>query len=496
MRGHAFAAAVLLTFAGTAAAQIRIAGAVTSPDGAGRPTPVSRAYVLARSGEPPRVVAEAETDGQGRYVLTGLPAGRVTLSVEAQGYYTVRAGGLEAASIARSCPQEGDCGETDFELGQAAVIEGWLTDSYGDPYQDIQLELRQESASNTGPGDRMRGPAGHATSDDRGYFRMWGVKPGAYELTLRQWGFGGPPVELEKQAIEIAPGQTEHQARIALKTDANVFSISGEVVGLDAEALERRAITIQGAGAGDPSYWTSFHPLREGKFSVPGLRTGEYVLKLVDDSGEGRRWTFLDTLTVDRDLTGLQLSLKPPTGVRGRVEFVESEPSDLYLGVGPPANRGFTRDGIEAKGPDYAFEHEGIPPGDYEIALRNQGYYLIERTLVTVQLGRMQDLTLRVSNVRSTVRGTARVSEGDSRQAAAHFTVVMRSDRARYKIQTDDSGGFALMEVIPGEYEIAAFESADVDVDDEEAWERAKEHRKRLMLEAGFETEIDLTVTR
>ena len=53
-------------------------------------------------------------------------------------------------------------------------------------------------------GDRMRRASGHATSDDRGYFRIWDVKPGRYELVLRQFGFGfrgGPPVELDLHVL-------------------------------------------------------------------------------------------------------------------------------------------------------------------------------------------------------------------------------------------------------------------------------------------------------
>jgi len=333
-------------------------------------------------------------------------------------------------------------------------------------------------------------------SDDRGYFRIWDVRPGRYELSLRQWGRGGPPDELESRPIEIAPGETEHQARITLKTDANVFSISGEIVGVEPESLERAGIAVQQATDDVRNFWTSYFTLRDGKFAIPGLRKGEYVLRLADYSSGDRNWSYLDTLTVDRDLTGLELTPKPPTGVRGRVEFVDGEPSELAFSLGPPGNRGFPRDRLPAEGPEYDFEHAGLAPGDYEIALPGRDFYLVERALVTVQPGRMQDLVLRVSNVRSTVRGTARVTQGSAREAAAHSTVVMRGHRARYKAQADDAGAFVFEDVIPGEYEIAAFEAGDVNEHDDEAWERAGENRKRLTLEAGFDTEIDLTVTR
>ena len=498
MRRHAFAAVSFLFFAWTAAAQVRITGVVTERDGSAEPSPVAGAYVLAKAGSPERAVAEAETDSQGRYALAGLPQGRLTLSVQAQGYYTVRAGNLEADSIARSCTGAGDCGETDFEIARAAVIEGWLTDSYGDPFQDIQIELMPESVAGADPMQRMR-RASRATSDDRGYFRIWGVKPGSYELALKQSRFafrGGPPVELEKRTIEIAPGQTEHQARIALKTDANVFSIRGEVVGVAAEDLERTGISIQPIGGDEPGSWTRYESLREGTFAFGGLRKGEYVLRLAHFAEDTRKWSYLDKLTVDRDIAGLELAPQPPTGVRGRVAFVDSPPSNVYFTFAAPGKTGLSREVVEARGPEYELEHAGLPPGEYEIGMRAQDYYLVERKRVTVSLGRMEEIELRVSNQRATVRGAARLAEGNARQAAAHFTVGLRGERGRHKARADDSGGFVFEKVIPGEYEIAAWESLDVDIEDEEAWRRAGENRKRLVLEAGFETEIDLTVTR
>jgi hypothetical protein len=340
----------------------------------------------------------------------------------------------------------------------------------------------------------MPPPAGATVSDDRGYFRIWDLRPGIYELAMWQRGFAGPPVKLESRLIEIAPGETESQVRFTLKTDENVFSISGEIVGVEPESLERAGIAVQQTAEG--RLWRSYFTLREGRFIISGLRKGEYVLRLTDHSSRDRRWSYLETLTLDRDLTGLELTPKPPTGVRGRVEFVDGEPSELSFAIGPPGNRGVARDFVQARGPEYEFEHTGLAPGEYEIGLRGQSFYLVERTTVTVQIGRMQELVLRVSNVRSTVRGTARVAEGAAREAAAHFTVVMRSGRERYKAQADESGAFVFENVIPGQYEIAAFESANADEHDDAGWERAGENRKRLTLEAGFDTEIDLTVTR
>ena len=483
-----------------AAAQVRITGAVVERSGSASPTPLAEAYVLAKNGSPERVIAEAVTDSRGRYALTGLPTGRISLSVQAQGYYTAKAGDLETDSITRSCPQNGDCGETNFELARAAVIEGWLTDAYGDPVQDIQVELTPESAAQqTDRSARRAMSAGQSISDDRGYFRIWGVKPGRYELATQPSNppfAGGPRAAPQKQIIEIADGQTRYEARLSVKGESELYSISGEITGIPPEKSQRIGLEIHPAGDADNLGWTRFEQAREGKFSVSGLRKGRYILNLVDFNGGERQSAYLETVTIDRDLTGLKLSPKAPSGIRGRVEFVEAPAANQAVSLRRPGERGYSAYALRVNAPDYAFEDTGLAPGEYEPTLAGSGdYYLVERPSITVVPGEVQEIVLRVSNQRATVRGTARMSSGADRQAAAHFTIALRGDRGSHKIQADDSGGFVFEKVIPGEYRIAAWQALDINIQDDEVWRRAGGNVKQLILEPGFETEIDLTVT-
>jgi protocatechuate 3,4-dioxygenase beta subunit len=500
MSREGLATTLALFFALAATAQVRITGVVIERAGASSPVPVPEAYVLAKTGSPERTIAEAVTDSQGRYLLTDLPAGRVSLSVQAQGYYTVKAGGLESGAIARSCPSSGDCGATDFEVARGAVVEGWLTDAFGDPLQGAAVSLMPSAGGGVpDPMERMRNAQGQKSSDDRGYFRFWGVKPGRYELAAQErMGFrpSGPGAE-EKQIIEIAPGETRVETRLALKTaNVQLFSVSGEVIGLPENAGRQAGISIQPAVDSPSSFgWGTGSPLRDGKFTISGVPPGRYTLRLHTYQSNQPRSAYLDTVTVDRDVTDLRLSPPPPTGLRGRVEFVDSPAANQFLGLRWAGGSLFGHDRVEAKSPDYTFENEGLAPGEYEVALFGSDYYVVDPAPIRIVLGRVQDVVLRLSNQRSTVRGVARLASGENREAAAHFTVGMRGERGHHKVQTDDAGGFIFERVIPGDYEIAAWEAPDVDVRNEEAWQRAGDDVKRLVLEAGFETEIDLTVT-
>jgi hypothetical protein len=429
-----------------------------------------------------------------------LPASRITLSVQGQGYYTLKAGGLESESITRSCPQAGDCGATDFEVARAAVVEGWLTDAFGDPLQDVSLALTPDSAPESAdPMERFRAMAGRDESDDRGYFRIWGLRPGRYRLTATQRTMGPPGGQMaeETRLIEIAPGQTEVETRFSLSgSNVDVFSVSGSVSGVKGGEQGRLGIAVQPAFEDSNGFgWMRFETLHDGKFRIGGLQKGRYVLRLGDFAQGVRKLTYLETLSIDHDLTDVVLSPKPPTGIRGRVEFVEAPAVYLVLSAGPAGRAQFGRDPIEVKPPDYTFEHTGMPPGEYELVTPGGNYYLVDRVTFTVAVGAVREITVKVSNQRSAVRGSVRLAGGADRQAAANFTVGLRGDRGRHKVRADDSGGFVFEKLIPGDYEIAAWEALDVNVEDEDAWRGAGENVKRLVVEPGFETEVDLTVT-
>ena len=83
-----------------------LTGTVSEQDGSDT-VPLPGAYVQVKAGSPERVVAQAETDSRGRYLLKDVPEGRVTLGVVAAGYYTLKAGGLDSENDHADLPAGG-----------------------------------------------------------------------------------------------------------------------------------------------------------------------------------------------------------------------------------------------------------------------------------------------------------------------------------------------------------------------------------------------------
>jgi hypothetical protein len=483
--------ALLLICAGAAQAG-RLEGTVV--DAAGEP--VEGAYVQASAGAPPEVVAQGQTDGNGRYSFDA-PTGRLTLSVAASGYYVVSAGGLDSETITQSCPEEGPCGEIHFRVGKPGVVEGWLTDRFGDPVAGVPLFLRPVgSPPPSKPGYAGLDIRGRAASDDRGYFRIWNLRPGRYQIEtfdrilpfpqFRQF-FSLPP-----QEVEIGEQAETVELRISVQSDDEMHTISGVVEGIDAQTDGHVILNPKSSNRQLP--FASRYPLREGRFTIPGLKTGEYVLRvgMWKPGQNGPDVRLLAELRVDRDLSGLRLAPQPPSGLQLTFNFGESGKSNLYLQLLPVGGSGVA-ERLDMHGPDYESIHRGLIPGEYELRLLSDDYYLAEAYRLTVQPGQITAYTIAVGSEFAALRGRVRVAQGEGKTGASHFTVGARGPHGRYKAQADGDGRFVFEKLPPGSYRLAAWMKPDINVEDDGVWSDAAGVVSRIELEPGFDVEIDLT---
>lgn len=141
--------------------------------------PVLRAHVSIRNnGAGFGQAYGAMTNGEGKFTMTKLPPGQYTVSVERAGFVMPS---NAAASVTDVTLSPGDKREDcKLTLVPTGVISGRVLDGAGEPMPGINV---------TAIGIGSESDA----TDDKGQFRIGGLRPGKYRIRARGLRFNPPP---------------------------------------------------------------------------------------------------------------------------------------------------------------------------------------------------------------------------------------------------------------------------------------------------------------
>ncbi len=200
----------------------------------------------------------AFTDAQGRYEFLKLPAGRFNVSVSKSGFVTVQYGQNRPFEPGRpiDLADAQVMEKADVALPRGSVVSGRILDEFGEPVSDATVTaMRRDYAM----GKRRLAPSGRAsTTNDLGQFRLFGLPPGEYyvSVTVRTFesmmmdmmggGAGGPTGSNSNSgyAASYYPGtQNPGEAqRISL-------TVGQEIAGADIQMQPVRLARISGSAS-------------------------------------------------------------------------------------------------------------------------------------------------------------------------------------------------------------------------------------------------------
>ncbi len=179
--------------AGTAA----ISGTIVVA-GTGQPARRARVTLNANEGGGSRT---AMTDEEGRYVFSGVGAGRYMLSASKTGHVGVIFGqtrpGRPGTPIQLT---DGQQFAANLQLPRGSVITGTVVDEYGEPTPGTQVRVMRYVVQ---AGRRTLQQAGNGATDDRGIYRVYGLQPGEYIVSAVPRN-AGPGVEVGRLQAELA----------------------------------------------------------------------------------------------------------------------------------------------------------------------------------------------------------------------------------------------------------------------------------------------------
>lgn len=268
------------------AERARIRGHVT--DDLGNPLP--RVWVAAHSSALAQPVSTL-TDGEGRFELAPLEAGRYLLIARKPGYGSAEwIEGTPGAGRQLNLVAGQTLERIAIVLRRGAVLTGRVVDEGGAPVPDVTVRALQHV---TRRGRRRVVAAGRtATTDDRGEYRLWGLPEGTYLVSAESPPPIGPfaPTSGAGYSPTFAPGA-------AAITDATRFSlVAGQELTADIRLVLDRLVRVTGtvvsSGGDAPSGGTvrlvasgdvrrdaASGPIMDGgRFSLPAVPPGSYLL--------------------------------------------------------------------------------------------------------------------------------------------------------------------------------------------------------------------------
>ncbi len=415
--------------AAQAAAAAALSGTVVTDDSFA--APVRRAIVTI-SGSGLTASRSVITDDDGRFAFDGLPAGRFTLSAARPAFMTSvygarRPGGTGKPIVVAAGEQVTD---VTIRLARGAVLTGIVTDGSGNPAPGASVAALSTAMQMT--------IAGSAESDDRGIYRIFGLRPGAYLVAT--------------------------SSRVVGRGDIDVPSAAAVDAVLSALKARRDTPGVAAGGTADPA-----GPRRAFGWSpvfYPGTPSVSDAVALTLGAGE------------ERSGVDLQLSYVPTVSVSGVVLQPDGRPAaGAFMSLSQdlprlPMTFGVGSNALESESTarDGRFRYDNVPPGRYRLtagsgvasgapmlpsAVRNSPL-LVAETEVTVSGQEISGVILTLGpglliEGRIVFEGSELPADLTKFRIAAHVYPPGRTERSKITAVKAD-GTFAIAGLAPGRY--------------------------------------------
>jgi protocatechuate 3,4-dioxygenase beta subunit len=436
-------------------------------------------------------------DDNGRFHFKNISAGTYRITADRQGFFTDAR--KRAFQTIIDVSPRGEVKNVLVRLLPLAVISGRIVDDKNDPVQNVEMKLFSWEYLR---GRRALSIKGSTLTDDRGEYRISGVRPGNYFLMAnydfrKQWirtmgnlsattrpdvaylpqFFPGTTDFREAQQIAAKPGD-EIQQDFAFFTQPAV-SIRGRVVnGLSGRPVPKAAVTASWAQipAGVDSF--SDQTDENGIFEIWGLAPGSYTLQ-TSFPDQGATYTGEERVEVgSAGVPDAQIAALPDFDVNGKVRIEGSQSPSIqqvsieFMTVG---SKSFNVFRSAAAKPDFRLTGKLHLETHYRVNAINlaDDYYLKSVTVSGREMpkndvvvgGRQSEVELIISPLGGHIEGTV----VDSKNQPVNSSYLMLAPDVAtidpdqmLRTRSDAKGKFVLRGVPPGTYKLVAFEDVDL----------------------------------
>jgi hypothetical protein len=291
-----------------------------------------------------RSIARSKTDGEGRFLLANVAPGRYQVVPYAPAF--VVQGMTESYPPGRPLllVAGDEVKDIDFRVERGGVITGRVTDSGGNPIVAEVVQVAPFEITNNMQPSRSTFDQRDQMTDDRGVYRIYGLQPGRYRVSVGQSSEGTgavsfgrrrifqrtyhPDVTDQAQArvVEVKAGGETENVDITLGKPIKIFKVSGRFViadtGESAPNLTYGYGTVDSAGRRIGSFGSGEASNARGEFQAEGLAPGRYAIFNTPGQEPSEFYTEPAPFEiVDADLTGLVVKVKRGASVSGVVQI-------------------------------------------------------------------------------------------------------------------------------------------------------------------------------
>ncbi|HKQ72376.1 MAG TPA: carboxypeptidase-like regulatory domain-containing protein [Blastocatellia bacterium] len=337
-----------------------ITGRVIGADG----QPITYAEVFAdRIGERFGSGQLAATDGEGNFKLTGLSPASYILFARAPGY-------VEAESpLEKNVHHIGE--SVTISLVKGGVITGQVTDETGEPIAGVTVKphcLRDLEGKPSGPGREWFNITVGVT-DDRGIYRVYGLRPGVYIVGIGvgpEYGFEF--TQIRRDAPTYYPSATRDTAiEINLRSGEEISGIDirhrgerGQIVSGSISAASgqiessspQNSVSVRLKSVESERFESETSAFGARVFAFFGVPDGDYdlIATRTNDNAETSDSARRRISVKGSDVGGVELKLSPRGSIAGRV-VIQSSTQEKRCAIKDDPHGNQTSSRIQGPGP-------------------------------------------------------------------------------------------------------------------------------------------------